>query len=162
MSWGRSCTFHFLSVHGLALLLKHFLFLFSQLVCLCFRFRGPHISPISSFLPPLIPSAFVFLPCPQRPIKMFSFSYSAQILTLQPSSIPWPTSGCAGTWPLCSFLPLPFLPFLPEGRKVSCLLAFSVWYTSGFLLAPPGVEGVGGNLIWAWPGEGGSPGLPLP
>lgn len=71
------------------------------------------LSLFSPFLLPLISSAFVFLPCPQRPIKMFSFSYSAQILTSSPLlSHGLPEAVQTLGLFLCSFLPL--LPFLPS------------------------------------------------
>lgn len=120
-----------------------------------FWISGPLYFPHFYFSPTLISSAFVFLPCPQRPVKMFAFSCSTQILTLQPSSIPCLPEAVQAL-DLSLLFPAPSALSSREGRRVFCPWAFSVWYTSGFLLAPPGVEGVGGNLIWAWPGEGGS------
>lgn len=62
---------------------------------------------------------------------------------------------------LCSFLSLHCL-IIPLGKKG--VLPFGLFYLVHFRF-PSGstwVEGVGGNLVWAWPGEGGSLGAPAP
>lgn len=138
---------------------EHFLFSFLSLsVCVLgfwARLTFPHTSSSLSLIPQFL--LFAFPPLPQA-MKMVSF-----ILYPNPSLSPLSSRGLsAAVRALGHLFPVPHRLVVPLGKKGVLPLAFSIWYTSGFLLAPPGVEGVGGNLVWARPGEGGSLGAPAP